>query len=171
MPGRVLATLCLLTATVAALGLPLPAHAGPQDNQCWRFRDDERAMAEKINKVRTRGRWSFLHLDPELSKVARAHTREMVLANRLYHQSAEVLDERVTNWNLIGENVGVGGDIERLHQAFMDSEVHRDNILFERFRHVGVGTFRWEDRLWVTVLFATKGNPGTTMNMPDCAQA
>ncbi len=169
MPGRVVvAKLFLLTATVMALCFPLPASAGPQDNQCWKFRADEAEMAQKINQVRTRGRWSHLHLDPELSKVARAHTREMVLEGHLYHQTARTLDERVLNWTLIGENVGVGADVDKLHGAFMQSEAHRENILYEKFRHIGVGTFRWEDRLWVTVLFSTKGNPGTTLNMPPC---
>lgn len=172
MPGRVLVKVCLLAAVVAAFLLPAPGvTAGSKDNPCWRFRKAERAMAASINKVRVRGRWTRLHLDPELSKVARAHTREMVLEDRLYHQNAKTLGYRVTNWRLIGENVGHGPDIDKLHKAFMNSRAHRDNILFDPFRHIGVGTFHWEDRLWVTVLFSTKGNPGTRLKMPDCQAA
>jgi uncharacterized protein YkwD len=51
--------------------------------------------------------------------------------------------------------VGVtGGTVARLEQAFMNSDLHRANILNRGFRRVAVGAFRDADGLlWVTVFF------------------
>jgi hypothetical protein len=50
----------------------------------------------------------------------------------------------------------------------MNSPDHRENILFSQYRHVGVGTRMHGGRMWVTVLFEAKTDPGTTLPMPTC---
>ncbi|MGH2703523.1 MAG: CAP domain-containing protein [Actinomycetota bacterium] len=45
------------------------------------------------------------------------------------------------NWQALGENVGVGGDVEALHRAFMDSPGHRTNFLGD-YERVGIGRER-----------------------------
>ena len=50
-----------------------------------------------------------------------------------------------------------------LHQAFMDSPAHRENIMLNSFRYVGVGVIKSGDRLWVTVTFEAKSNPGSPL--------
>ena len=83
-------------------------------------------------------------------------------------QSAESLGRRVTRWRVLGENVGFGGDVRSLHKAFMESPAHRDNILFDRYRHVGVGVKRSGGLMWVTVVFEASKDPGTRLSMPSC---
>ena len=57
------------------------------------------------------------------------------------------------SWRIAGENVGVGGTMWRLYEAFMDSAPHRANILGQGFRRVGVGVYAHDGFLWVTMIF------------------
>lgn len=138
------------------------------EKNCWRFKDTERGFARKINAARALESVSKLSLDRQLSKAARVHTWAMARQERLYHTPSDTLRRRITNWTILGENVGVGGDVESLHKAFMDSPAHRDNILYPTFRYVGVGVLKRDGRMWVTVIFAAVADPGTTLPMPGC---
>jgi uncharacterized protein YkwD len=83
--------------------------------------------------------------------------------NRLYHTPSRKLRYRVTRWNLLGENVGVGRSVKSLHRAFMASPGHRENVMYSRFQHVGVGVRKDPDRIWVAIVFEAARNPGTRM--------
>ncbi len=87
----------------------------------------------------------------------------MVRKNTLYHTPSKKLAWRVTNWTILGENVGVGNTVLSLHQAFMNSPAHLQNILYGSYRHVGVGTVTKNGRLWVTVVFEARRDPGSRL--------
>jgi uncharacterized protein YkwD len=162
--------LTVATAT-ALLVIFVPASTSTAAAACsrgWAFRSPERSFADKINQARAAAGKGILHLDKQLSKAARRHTREMLESNTLYHTPEPALRSRVTNWVWLGENVGVGNTVDSLHTAFMNSPDHRDNILFSKFRHVGIGTRMQGGRMWVTVLFEAETDPGTTLPMPNC---
>ncbi len=89
----------------------------------------------------------------------------MVRKNNLYHTPSQKLRHRVTRWITLGENVGVGGTVSSLHGAFMGSAVHKDNILYRGYRHVGIGVSKKRGRMWVTVIFESRNDPGTRLNM------
>ncbi|HEV3472696.1 MAG TPA: CAP domain-containing protein [Actinomycetota bacterium] len=144
------------------------AEAGSGDNPCWGYRIAEKGFARRINSERVERNLGKLSLDPELSKAARVHTREMVRREELYHTPSDKLRNRVTNWIVLGENVGVGGSVSSLHDAFMASPAHRDNVLHAAYQHVGIGTKKADGRLWVTVIFEAVTDPGTTLRMPRC---
>jgi uncharacterized protein YkwD len=133
---------------------------------CWSYSRKERGFARKINKARTGRDLRKLRLDPELSKVAMKQTQTMIRKNLLHHTPN--LGKRVTRWNSLGENVGYGGTVASLHKAFMASASHKANILGRKFRFVGVGSKQVGSLLWVTVVFESRRNPGTTLNMPKC---
>ena len=97
--------------------------------------------------------------------MARKHTYAMDSQNRLYHTASHKLKRRVTRWIVLGENVGVGGTVSSLHKAFMNSPAHKDNILYRPYRHVGVGVRRARGRMWVTVIFESRRDPGTRLDM------
>jgi uncharacterized protein YkwD len=159
---RLLASGCVAALAATAYSAPV-ASAG---STCWDPSAREIAFLRKINRARTSlGR---LRLDPELSKVARAHTWAMTRRNELFHSSASQLSRRITNWRLLGENVGFGSTVASLHRAFMASAAHRANIRRSQFRNVGVGVRRRDGGLWVTVIFQSRFNPGTTLRMPSC---
>lgn len=153
----------------AVLASLLPAGpAAAADNSCWTYKRPEKGFNRKMNAARTNAGLAKLSLDPELSKAARVHTREMVKRNELYHTPSNRLASRVTNWIILGENVGVGSTVSSLHQAFMDSPAHRDNIMKVSFKHVGIGVLKKHGRMWVTVIFEAVTDPGTTLSMPKC---
>jgi uncharacterized protein YkwD len=152
-----------LAGSLAIMSLP---SAGASTESCWKSRSKEKSMAKKINKARSKNGEHKLGLDPELSLVARRNSRRMAKKEVLVHTSN--LGGKVTHWKLLGENIGYGVSVNQLHSMFMNSEVHKDNILNEPFRHIGVGVVKKGDYLWVSVVFESKKDPGTTLNMPSC---
>jgi uncharacterized protein YkwD len=144
------------------------AEAQTSQGGCWDVKGAERGFAKRINTVRGVAKRGSLRLDPELSRAARLHSREMLKQDKLYHTPSDKLSRRVTNWTILGENVGVGGDVQSLHDAFMASPAHADNVLYDSFRHMGVGVVKKGDKMWVTVIFEAQTNPGTNLRMPRC---
>lgn len=142
--------------------------AATDADSCWTFKRSEMAFTEAANVERQTGALALLEMDPQLSKVARVHTREMVAAEALVHSTSQELKARITDWSTLGENIAVGQNPDALHDAFMASAVHRENILSADFKHVGVGVVQKDGRLWVTVIFEGVSDPGTTLPMPDC---
>jgi len=149
-----------LTASLASVLLAVFIPSGTASAACYSPNRAERSFARLINVARSSG---DLRLDPELSKVAKVHTREMVRSNSLHHSTSTQLRNRVTNWSSLGENVGVGSTVSSLHQAFMNSPAHKDNILHSTFRHVGVGVIKDDGRMWVTVIFEARSDPGSPL--------
>ena len=148
----------VLSASITAFAPATPAGAA-----CYRNNASEKAFASKLNLARRAAGRNTLRLDPQLSKAAKVHTKEMVNKNLLYHTPTDALKRRVTNWYELGENVGVGGTVDSLHQAFMNSSAHRSNILYSNFRYVGIGTVQSGGRLWVTVIFESRADPGSPL--------
>ena len=164
-------------ALVAALAIPVtlpftmprlnPTAAGA-DNPCYTYTVAEKAFAAKMNRERGARGLGRMKLDPEVSRAAKVHTREMARTNTLAHSTNTQLTRRVTNWVTLGENVGVGAAVDTLHTAFMNSPAHKANVLHNAFNNVGVGTKTANGRLWVTVIFEARSNPGTRLSMPSC---
>jgi uncharacterized protein YkwD len=93
-----------------------------------------------------------------ISKLARRHSIAMANRGSIFHSSRPVIEGRYlegVRWNTWGENVGVTpGTVSELQGAFMDSPLHRANILNRTFRKVAVGTYRDDEGLlWVTIFF------------------
>jgi uncharacterized protein YkwD len=169
--------LLLGVALVATLAIPISAQftlpglsptATGSDNPCYTFTAAERGFTSKMNQERKARSLGTMKLDPELSRAAMRHTREMTGTNTLHHTTTTALTRRVTNWVTLGENVGVGAEVSTLHSAFMASPAHKDNILHSSFNNVGVGVGRAAGRMWVTVIFEARSNPGTRLSMPSC---
>ena len=60
----------------------------------------------------------------------------------------------VTGWQVVAENVGVGGDWHSIEDAFMASPEHRENLLDPLFTQFGIGTAVSADgSLWVSQVF------------------
>jgi hypothetical protein len=152
---------------VAAMVLfsSLPATADPIDEVVLIAPIRHQAVGD-TSGGHNRGCWEYNSVDPQLSKVASRHSSRMADRSLLYHSTD--LRHVVTRWSTLGENVGTGPSVKSLHRAFMASPAHRDNILYPTFRHVGVGSARRGGRLWVTVVFEARRDPGTTLRVPRC---
>lgn len=130
---------------------------------CYAHKTADKSFISKHNQARRARGLPALRPDIHLGKVAKKHTNEMVTRNLLYHTSHTQLASRVTRWSTLGENVGVGGTVDSLFSAFMNSPGHKANILYSPFNHVGVGTRKAGGRLWVTVIFEARNDPGTRL--------
>jgi uncharacterized protein YkwD len=157
-----------MIASILAPGTGAQADAVVRSSTCYKFKDSEKAFARKINSARSSHDKGKLRLDPELSRVARQHTREMVKKGGLFHQTSAQFSRRITNWTMIAENVGLGSDVGELHTAFMQSPLHAANVLNSSYRFVGTGVVTEGNRMWVTVIFEARSDPGTTLKMPKC---
>ena len=93
--------------------------------------------------------------EEKLGKYAKAHSRAMANDGYIYHSTGDQLRRALDgyDWELGGENVGVGGSLESLEDAFMASELHRQNILRRVYDHAAVGIVRADDQIWITVIF------------------
>ena len=159
-----MAAVALVALSFGALSPATLATAGGKAS-CYNYKSSERAFAEKINLARRVAGSGSIQLDKELSKVARRHAWEMDRANRLFHTEGNKLGWRVTNWNSLGENVGVGGTVESLHRAFMASPAHRANVLKSSYNHLGVGVHTDKNYMWVTMVFESTRDPGTRLRL------
>lgn len=79
-------------------------------------------------------------------------------------------------WKKLGENVGCGDvDADALHEAFMNSQAHRANILDPQFDSVGIGIVMAGDTMFVTEQFmdlddtAASSSDGTTSSSVPAA--
>ena len=90
-----------------------------------------------------------------LSRYAKSHSAAMAREGYLFHSTDDQLRNALGgyDWSIGGENVGVGGSLDTLEDAFMASKLHRQNILRPEFQRAAVGVVRDGDRYWVTVIF------------------
>lgn len=154
---------------VAVLMLPgVTPQASAGTSSCYRYNEREMRLLQRTNSVRAEKGLGELRLDPELSKVAAKHARVMARKGRLFHTPDDLLAWRVTNWNGLGENVGVGSTVASVQQAFLASPSHAANILHPGFEHIGVGVARRGGSVWITVEFESVRDPGTRLRMPTC---
>jgi uncharacterized protein YkwD len=136
-----------LAILVSALVLLVPLQAQRADA----VSDEEASFATMVNEARDRNRVRQLRVTERLSSLARRHSRRMAERGELYHSNLRRVF-RGFNYRMVGENVGYGGSLDQLLDAFMDSPPHRQNIV-GRWRKTGVGVHWSGGRVWITQLF------------------
>jgi uncharacterized protein YkwD len=144
-----------LVKSVTVLGLTLAltvalAAVAPSANATWTPRRD---MVRWMNSARSGRGIVALDMGWRLRQLADTHSRRMAGEGRIFHSSSLGERLRFVSFRIAGENVGVGGTMWRLYEAFMDSAPHRANILGQGFRRVGVGVYAHDGFLWVTMIF------------------
>lgn len=164
---RALAAVAAVAAMVAACGpLPVAGAASPAPAvhmaagdragvasraQAWGAAE-EQAFVDKINALRSSQGLAPLAVDPELTDQARLWAETMKEAGHIYHTSK--LDQGITsNWQKLGENVGVGGTVDSLFDAFVASPKHYENLVDPVYRFVGVGVVWDGDHMYTTHRF------------------
>ena len=114
--------------------------------------DEAAAFVARANAARQAGGLRAYVVRSDLAAVAAKHSARMAEKNSLYHNPN--LGSEVDGWQIVGENVGTGGTVDAIHQAFMDSQKHRANILAADYTEIGVATVTDERGvLWVTQVF------------------
>ncbi len=143
MLRRLSSILAAAAVALTALAVAAPAaHAGTEESQFVSLANSARA---------NRGLRSYT-VASDLVSVARRHAQRMAAKHTIFHNPN--LGGEVSNWQAVGENVGMGGSVSSIHNAFMNSAAHRANILDTDFTQVGMGT-AYDDKgvLYVTQVF------------------
>jgi uncharacterized protein YkwD len=86
-------------------------------------------------------------LDPFLVNYARGQAQLMAAQGGLSHTD---ITNRLAGW-FAGENVGMGGTTNQVHDAFVASPSHYAIMITPRYSYVGVGVYRdGAGRVWVS---------------------
>ena len=136
---------------VGPLGAPR-ADAVASEDAAPRYGKLEARMHAGVNGERRKQNLIELRRDPLLDAVARAHSEDMAQRRYLSHETPEGLDpvDRLIRagadgFSLAGENVGRTGvptPHEEILAAWLESPVHRDNLLAPAFNATGIGVAR-----------------------------
>jgi hypothetical protein len=160
----------LLALTLAAVGVGVTA------NRASALPDPAAAegqFLELLNQVRVAKGLNALSRDASIDVVARDWSNHM--ANVFDANGNVVIDSSATTncdksalchrpslatsigavepaWRAAGENIGTGGDVQGLHNAFVASPGHYANII-GNYNRVGVGVITRGSRIWITFDF------------------
>ena len=137
------------------MGFSKPAHAAQQSTG-----EAEATLTADINQERTSRGLGSLATAPDLVAYAEQHSADMAAAGHPYHDPN--IQANVQNWQELGDNVGSGPDADHLHQGFMNSQIHRDEILHPSYTDVGVGAYWAGNVLYVTEIFRLPENARTS---------
>jgi Cysteine-rich secretory protein family len=112
---------------------------------------DEAAFVAKINDLRVSQGLKPLQVNANLVAKARSWSAGMAAAGRIWHST---LSDGITeDWKKLGENVGMGGSVDGLHRAFVNSPHHYENLVDPAFEYVGVGIVMGGNTIYVSEVF------------------
>ena len=167
MPRSILQAVGFLLGLALALWLsPLRAQAIGPELPDPALASLEAALFDSVNDVRTQRHLMTLQRSGALDAVARAHSRDM--ADRAYvaHQSPEgnnAIDRldhaKLSGFTLAAENIGATNRTppnREIVSGWLDSKLHRNNLLTPAFNATGIGIARTKDgSLLYTQLYVT----------------
>lgn len=122
-----------------------------QEQEAWNY----------VNQDRARQGVAQLTLDPELSRLARMKSKDM-LVNRYFAHTSPTLGNAATMlrnngyaFAAVGENISKHSTVIKSHAALMSSAGHRRNILGASWNRVGIGiALDQNGYVYMTQLFA-----------------
>lgn len=123
---------------------------------------EERALLARVNEERKKEGLGALRPHPKLFESARAHSKNMAAQDKLAHvldgkTPLERLKDSGYKFRTMGENVAAGQrTASEAMDTWMESELHRANILNGGFTEVGFGVAATKDgkRYWTQVFAA-----------------
>jgi hypothetical protein len=123
---------------VVALSLTVTALVGSAAFASSALASPAGDLATATNSARVSAGLPALTENAQLDAVAQAWANKLAAAGVLSHNPA--VRTQVTNWTVLGENVGMAGDVPTVQNAFMHSPEHKANILDPRYTQMGVGS-------------------------------
>ena len=106
---------------------------------------EEEQMIQMVNQARAEAGLKALIVDSALTQTARLKSQDMVNLNYFAHQSPtygspfDMMSQFGITFQSAGENIACNQTVLAAHQALMNSQGHRDNILSVGFTHIGIG--------------------------------
>ncbi len=142
----------LVAAALLILAAQIPAHGqnGPA------LQPEAEQLMALANQARAAVGAPLLHWDRGLAEAARKHTLRMVAEGPIAHQYSGELDvsERAglagAHFDLIEENVAVASTLTAIHDGWMQSKGHRENLLNPQIDSVGIAIVASRGVLYAT---------------------
>jgi hypothetical protein len=137
-------TVLCLTLVVAASMVQAQTASNPNYGKSQVVQSGAGQLFALANQTRSQYGLGTLKWDPALAAAAQQHCLRMAREGQIAHRySGEPeLTERAGNagahFSLIEENVAVSASAARIHQAWMNSPHHRDNLLNPGIDRVGI---------------------------------
>jgi hypothetical protein len=150
---------CLLLFSIAIVLLSGVEVATSQSDQS--LQAESQQLVALANQARAEAGVSQVRWDPALAQAALKHTRRMVSeggAIQHVYPGELVLSERAglagAHFNLIEENIAVGPTSEQIHDAWMHSKLHRENMLNPQVDRIGIAVIARRGVLYATADFS-----------------
>jgi uncharacterized protein YkwD len=127
----------------------------------------EQYLLAAANQERVSRGLPKVEFDPELAKAAEYHAREMADHGDISHEFPGEPDLSIrganagVHFSLISENVAEASDSVLIHDMWMQSEGHRDNLLDPNVNVVGISVIVRDDQLYAVEDFASTVKPLT----------
>jgi len=138
MRRRVRALIVGVLATLLTWGAVVPT-AAPVGAQAGAWGEaEEQEFVRLVNELRSSQGLPTLAVDLELTLQARIWSTTMRDRGDIFH-SSDLGAGISSNWRKLGENVGVGGTVRALFDAFVASPTHYANLVDPDYRSVGIG--------------------------------
>lgn len=139
------------------------------------------ALLDLVNQSRLEGNLSAVELNPQLNLAAYKKAQDMLEKQYFAHYSPEGIDpwywfdQAGYRYQYAGENLAIHFfDSAEVHQAWMNSASHRDNILNPHYREMGIavvqGEFDGRPTALVVQLFGTPYQIAYTETQPQPVQ-
>lgn len=148
----------LLLSTIAIVLLLGGAELSAQSDQY--LQAESQQLVALANQARAEAGAPPVKWDPALAQAALKHTRRMVSeGGAIQHDypGELVLSERAglsgAHFNLIEENIAVGPTSGEIHDAWMHSKLHRENMLNPEVNRIGIAVIARRGVLYATADF------------------
>ncbi|MCP3978897.1 MAG: hypothetical protein GY716_06140 [bacterium] len=126
--------------------------------------ETEKQAVAAVNAVRRERGFGALEVLPELTRAARAHSRDMARRGYFDHEApdgsrpADRVHRRGIEYRIVAENIqmsrNVRDPVESAVRSWLKSEGHRETLLTPEFTHTGLGVAVAEDAtVYFTQLF------------------
>jgi uncharacterized protein YkwD len=117
------------------LGLAMMVLAVAGATACETTREDRNEVISLINQSRAAAGIGALRENGALNNKADAWAQHLRDICSLEH--SRLADGAPPEWLKLGENVGFGGTIAQVHEAYLNSPGHKANIMDRSFNYVG----------------------------------
>lgn len=144
--GRTLRGLIVGTALLAAAVGFVPATSAGAANA-----GAASQFISLTNSLRASRGLPALQVDGTLTAKAQGWAQYMADNNLLTHST--ITSGLPGNWKRVGENVGRGGDVNSVHNAFVASASHLANLVDPGFTYIGVGVVDTAGGIYVAEVF------------------
>jgi hypothetical protein len=149
----------VLFAGVLVLGHP--ALAGASDAAA------EANFVARINSIRRQHGVAPLAVYSQLTGISRQWTDHMVANGNLSH-NGNLSNEVSGDWTKLGENIGMGTDVDSIMNQFVSSGAHYNNMVDPAFNYIGVGvSYDASGQMYTTHDFMAMGDGPAPPPLPS----